>query len=81
MKVEKRYPHFRIGDMVFEEMDEESPSQADFYIVNADFYIVKGIDKKSETYELYPVTFDNFYSRTFSFEYAHKWMKRTNNEA
>lgn len=72
MKVEKRYPNFRIGDMVFEEV-EESPSQADFYIV-------KGIDKKSETYELYPVTFDNFNTRIFSFEYAHKWMKRLNHD-
>lgn len=73
MKVEKRYPHFKIGDMVFEEMVEESPSQADFYIV-------KGIDKKSETYELWAVTWDHFHSRTFSFEYAHKWMKRVNHE-
>lgn len=80
MKVEKRYPHFKIGDMIFEEMVEESPSQADFYIVNADFYIVKGIDKKSETYELWAVTFDNFDSRIFSFEYAHKWMKRLNHD-
>ena len=72
-KVERRYPHFKIGDMVFEEMVEESPSQADFYIV-------KKIDKKSETYELWAVTFDNFDSRTFSFEYAHKWMKRVNHD-
>ena len=72
MKVEKRYLHFRIGDMVYEEV-EETPTMADFYIV-------KGIDKKSETYELYPVTFDNFNNRIFSFEYAHKWMKRVNHE-
>lgn len=72
MKVEKRYPHFKIGDMVFEE-DEQSP-------ILAEYYIVRAIDKKSETYELYPVTWDHFNTRIFSFEYAHKWMKRLNHE-
>jgi hypothetical protein len=64
---------FQIGDMVWEEMVEESPSQADFYIV-------KGIDKINETYELYSVTYDHFHSRTFTFKYAHKWMKKLNHE-
>jgi hypothetical protein len=67
-RIQKQKAHFRIGDMVFEEV-EETPSQADFYIV-------KGIDKKSETYELWAVTYDHFNSRIFSFEYAHKWMKK-----
>lgn len=71
-KIEKTYPNFRIGDMVWEE-DEESPTLSEYYIV-------KKIDKKSETYELWAVTWDHFDSRIFSFEYAHKWMKRTNNE-
>lgn len=71
MKVEKIRPNFRIGDMVYEEV-EDSPT--------ADFYIIVAIDKKNETYDLSPVTFDFHAFRIMSFEYVHRWFKRVSNE-